>query len=233
MRGYSSMASVGGKVFTVGDTLSTENDEKEYLLCFNGETGKLIWKAKLGDAYKHPNEQWESSRSTPTVDADHVYILTGNGDVICLETASGREIWRKSLPDDFGGKKGDGWGYSESILIDGNKAICTPGGDTTLVAFDKLTGKTLWTSALPEKPRRRPCLDRNVRDRWRPRRRPNDCRLRSGFSGQRWQDSLDNQGFRGHSRYSYADRPGRPGLAGCRLQFRRHTASPGSGAETA
>jgi outer membrane protein assembly factor BamB len=151
-RGYSSLASVGGKVYTVGDTLSTETDEKEYLVCFNGETGKLIWKARLGEPFKHSNAQWESSRSTPTVDGEHVYILTGNGEVVCLEVAGGREVWRKSLPDDFGGKKGDGWGYSESILIEGDKVVCTPGGDTTLLALDKLTGKTVWKSTLPEKP---------------------------------------------------------------------------------
>ncbi len=151
-RGYSSMASAGGRLYTLGDTLSTENDSKEYLICLDGTTGKLIWKTKLGDPYEHANKQWESSRSTPTVDGEHVYVLTGNGGVICLATKDGKEIWRKSLPDDFGGQKGDGWGYSESVLVDGDKVICTPGGDTTMAALDKLTGKTIWKATLPEKP---------------------------------------------------------------------------------
>ena len=151
-RGYSSMSSVGGKVYTVGDTLSTENSEDEYVVCFDGANGKLIWKSKLGHRYEHSNKQWESSRSTPTIDGDRLYVLTGNGEIICLKTANGQEVWRKSLPDDFGGKKGDAWGFSESVLIEGDKAICTPGGKTTMAALDKLTGKVIWTATLPDEP---------------------------------------------------------------------------------
>jgi outer membrane protein assembly factor BamB len=151
-RGYSSMSSAGGRVYTAGDNLSTENSEDEYIVCFDGANGKLIWKAKLGQPYTHSNKQWESSRSTPTIDGDRLYFLTGNGEIICLKTANGQEVWRKSLPDDFGGKKGDGWGFSESVLIEGNKAICTPGGKTTMAALDKLTGKVIWTATLPDEP---------------------------------------------------------------------------------
>jgi outer membrane protein assembly factor BamB len=35
-RGYSSMACAAGKLYTVGDTLSTESDSKEYLICLDG-----------------------------------------------------------------------------------------------------------------------------------------------------------------------------------------------------
>jgi outer membrane protein assembly factor BamB len=45
------------------------------------------------------------------------------------------------------GKKGDSWGYSESVLIDGDRLICTPGGPReTMVALDKLSGKLIWKS---------------------------------------------------------------------------------------
>ena len=151
-RGYSSMSSAGGRVYTMGDTLSTESSEDEYVVCFDGANGNLFWKAKLGQPYKHNTKQWESSRSTPTIDGDRLYVLTGNGEIICLKTANGQEIWRKSLLDDFGGKKGDGWGFSESVLIEGDKAICTPGGKTTMAALDKLTGKVIWTATLPDEP---------------------------------------------------------------------------------
>ena len=54
-------------------------------------------------------------------------------------------MWRKDLPKEFGGKKGDGWGYSESPLIDGDILVCTPGGDTaTIVALNKKTGELIW-----------------------------------------------------------------------------------------
>jgi outer membrane protein assembly factor BamB len=39
------------------------------------------------------------------------------------------------------------WGLSESVLIYDDKVICTPGGkDATMAAFDKMTGKEIWTS---------------------------------------------------------------------------------------
>lgn len=151
-RGYSSMAIAAGKLYTMGDAPSTAKDQDEYLLCLDIETGKPIWSVRLGPPYKHRNKQWESSRSTPTVDGELLYVLTGNGDLICLETAAGKERWRKNLPKDFGGKKGDGWGYSESVLVDGDKVVCTPGGKNTMVALDKRTGKTIWKASLSEEP---------------------------------------------------------------------------------
>lgn len=151
-RGYSSLAVAAGKVYTVGDGLPGADPDEEYLVCFNEADGKLAWKAKLGGRYMNRNKQWDSSRSTPTIDGELLYVLTGNGELICLETAGGKERWRKSLPKDFGGKKGDTWGYSESPLVDGDRVVCTPGGETTMAALDKKTGETLWTARLPEKP---------------------------------------------------------------------------------
>jgi len=44
------------------------------------------------------------------------------------------------------GKKGDGWGYGESVLIDGDRLICTPGGtENTMVALDKSNGDMIWS----------------------------------------------------------------------------------------
>jgi outer membrane protein assembly factor BamB len=84
------------------------------------------------------------------VDGERVYTLTPYGDLICFSADTGKEIWRKSLPSDFGGKMMSGWGYSESPLVDGDKLICTPGGkDAALVALDKKTGQTRWKCALP------------------------------------------------------------------------------------
>jgi outer membrane protein assembly factor BamB len=45
------------------------------------------------------------------------------------------------------------WSYRESPLVDGDRVIVTPGGsDATLVALDKLTGKTIWKSQVPGSP---------------------------------------------------------------------------------
>jgi outer membrane protein assembly factor BamB len=79
-----------------------------------------------------------------------LYVITPHGELICCKT-SGEEIWRHDLTKKFAGEKADGWGYSESVLIDGDLLVCTPGGPTnTMVALDKMTGETRWTASRPE-----------------------------------------------------------------------------------
>jgi outer membrane protein assembly factor BamB len=150
-RGYASVAVADGKIFTLGDAPSTAEDKDEYAVCFNEADGKQLWKTKTGKAWDKGTESWQSSRSTPTVDGDLVYVLTAFGDLFCLETATGKERWHKNFEKDFGGKKGDQWGYSESVLIDGEHLLCTPGGEkATLVALDKKTGAKVWQASAPK-----------------------------------------------------------------------------------
>src|SRR5207302_5865469 len=72
-----------------------------------------------------------------------------DGDLACLETATGKERWKKNLPNDFAGTPGP-WAYAESPLIDGDVLVCTPGGkEATLLALDKKSGETIWKAAVP------------------------------------------------------------------------------------
>lgn len=146
-RGYTSLAIADGRIFLMGDGIADAPDEDEYLICLDLKNGKRKWATKSGPAWKEMNPQWHSSRSTPTVDGNRVYALTPKGSLFCCDVESGKEIWRKDLVADFGGKKADPWGYSESVLIDGKNLICTPGGEsTTMLALDKSTGETIWKS---------------------------------------------------------------------------------------
>lgn len=152
-RGYASLAIAGGRILTLGDGISTapEGDASEYLTAYEVKTGRQLWKLKTGEPWTSGSPTWQSSRSTPTIDGDLAYAVTPFGDLICCETATGKEVWKKNLKDDFSGKKADGWGYSESVLIDGDRLICTPGGDkNTMVALEKRTGKTIWTTSRAE-----------------------------------------------------------------------------------
>ncbi|HTE18989.1 MAG TPA: PQQ-binding-like beta-propeller repeat protein, partial [Armatimonadota bacterium] len=71
-------------------------------------------------------------------------------DLVCLETATGKPVWQKSLVSDFGGGIPN-WGYSESPLLDGEKLVVTPGGKaSTLLALNKTNGEVIWKSQVPE-----------------------------------------------------------------------------------
>jgi outer membrane protein assembly factor BamB len=145
-RGYASLAIAGKRIYTLGDGLSTAGDKDEYLSCFDRDTGKQLWKAKTGQPWSEGAESWQGSRSTPTVDGEMVYVITPFGQLVACATADGKERFRIDLKAQFGGTKGDSWGYSESPLVDDNRLVCTPGGEqATLVALDKKTGQPLWT----------------------------------------------------------------------------------------
>jgi outer membrane protein assembly factor BamB len=136
--GYASVVIANGLVFTIG---SHASDLFAYALDEND--GSLRWKQKIGTTGRHP-------LSTPTVDADHLYVMDPDGQLLCLEAASGTIRWQRDLPVEFGGRLQSGRGYGESPLIDGDRLICTPGGpDAMIVALDKLTGTTIWKSTIP------------------------------------------------------------------------------------
>lgn len=149
-RGYASLAIVGKRIYTLGDGLSTADDKDEYLTCFDRVTGRPLWKTKTGEAWTDGKESWQSSRSTPTVDGDTVYVISPFGTLVACQAADGTEVFRVDLKERFGGKKGDAWGYSESVLIDGDRLVCTPGGEqAAIVALDKKTGADLWSCPMP------------------------------------------------------------------------------------
>ena len=132
----SSLALQDDRLFTMGNI-----DGTEYLIAVNRSDGSEVWKARVGNGGE--------SNSTPTVDGEFVFGLGRDGDLVCVETESGREVWRKSYTQDFGGKMMSQWGYSESPLVDGDRVICTPGGATAMmVALDRKTGKTIWKTSM-------------------------------------------------------------------------------------
>ena len=137
--GYSGPAISDNKLFTMG-----EREGEIYLIALSTENGKEIWSKKFGKGFK--NNWGNGPRGTPTIDEDRVYVLGPNGEVACLKAKDGSSVWSVDLVDQFGGKV-PFWGYSESVLIDGKKVVCTPGGKRgAIVALDKLTGKKLWQS---------------------------------------------------------------------------------------
>ncbi len=136
--GFAGFSVADGKLFTLG-----ARNNQEQLIALNADTGKELWSAKVGDLYE--NAWGDGPRSTPTTDGDRVYALGGNGDLVCVATANGRELWRASMQA-LGGEVPK-WGYCESVLVDGDKVVCTPGGSKGAVAaLNKKTGKVIWQS---------------------------------------------------------------------------------------
>lgn len=144
--GYSTPSVVGQRLYL----LSNEGLDNEFVQALSVQDGQQIWSTRIGKV-GNPKQQpsYPGARSTPTVEGDVLYALGSDGDLVCLETATGKLKWQKNLRTDFGGKPGE-WAYSESPLIDGEALICTPGGaEATLVALQKKSGELIWKCAVP------------------------------------------------------------------------------------
>src|SRR5918996_1122243 len=136
--GYGSIAVAGDRVFVQG-----ARGRNSVVIALNRADGKEVWSKTLGAS--QTDDRGPGPRGTPTVDGDHLYVLTENGDLACLKI-DGTAVWQRNILRDFGGQQLR-WLISESPLVDGPHVIVTPGGPGAgMVKLDKMTGKTVWTS---------------------------------------------------------------------------------------
>lgn len=142
--GYSTVAIADGRILTMGDRGRSRSSGAQFVIAYDLATRDELWATRVGAA------QSDGPRCTPTIDGELAYAVGTGGDVVCVETASGKLRWRRNFGRDFGGRMSTSWRFSESPLVDGEKLLCTPGAaDAKVVALDKKTGKTIWKSAVP------------------------------------------------------------------------------------
>jgi outer membrane protein assembly factor BamB len=135
--GYAGPAIVGDRLYILGG-----RDGNCQLLALDANTGEEIWAATLGPTYE--NDWGDGPRATPTIENGLIYAMGAKGMLVCIRAADGSEVWRTDLQADLAGTEPK-WGYCESVLIDGDQLLCTPGGSGGAVAaLDKATGKVLW-----------------------------------------------------------------------------------------
>jgi len=146
--GYSAPAVAAGRIYGM-----SSRGDGEVVWALSETDGKELWATRIGPAVvQGPPQGKEGPGCTPTVDGDRLYVEGLNGDVACLQVQDGKSIWQLSLMRDFGGSQ-PRWRFNESPLVDGDTVVVTPGGpDATIVALDKLTGKTIWKSRVPDNP---------------------------------------------------------------------------------
>lgn len=142
--GMGGVAVSKGRIYTSGD-----GDGKSWVFALKESTGELIWKAELGRGGEvGMSVTPPGPRGTPTVDGDRLYIMNQFGELACF-TTDGKQVWRTDFVKDFGASVPT-WGYAESVLIDGDKLICSPGApDGAIMALNKMTGKVIWRSEVP------------------------------------------------------------------------------------
>ena len=141
--GFSGVAVAGERLYTMGD-----KDGAQHVFALRREGGAVLWAAKVGPPLV---DSRGGARATPVVDGERVYAIGSGGDLVCLDSATGRVAWSKNLERDYGGQMMSRWMWSESPLVDGDRLVFTPGArDAALVAVDKATGRDVWRAAVPD-----------------------------------------------------------------------------------
>ena len=135
--GFSSAVVMDSIVYVTG-----KKDSTEYLSALNME-GKLLWQMPYGLSGRRT---FQETRITPTVEGNRVYLVSGRGKVVCIDSDHQNILWSVEAVEKYSGAYGT-WELSESPLLVEDKIIYTTGGNvTTMVAFDKITGETIWES---------------------------------------------------------------------------------------
>ena len=149
-----------------GDRLYLQNTSgagagmQERLMCFNADTGKLLWEHKY-NVFTSDVPPHRIAWASPAVDpaTGNVFAFSGNGLLMSLSPA-GKLLWERSLAEEFGMWTTHG-GRVSSPVVDGNQLIVSglmflwgqhAGGAHRYVSFDKSTGQAIWISAPEGRP---------------------------------------------------------------------------------
>jgi len=134
-KGWSSPIVVNNRLYITGDM------GKDLVVFAFDTNGNPIWKVKNGKYWKNP---YPGARATCAFSEGRLYNLNAHGRLVCLDPATGDEIWMVNILERFDAKNIT-WALSECLLIDGRRVIVTPGGKKALMAaLDKRNGRTVW-----------------------------------------------------------------------------------------
>ena len=134
--GYSSATVVSDRIYITGNL-----DGSSTVFCLNAADGKQLWTYRNGKAWM---EMFTGTRSTPLADGDFLYDESPHGELVCLESATGKQVWNRNPLVDYS-TPNTLYGRSGSLRIEGDKLFTQLGGEkASFLCLDKKTGKTLW-----------------------------------------------------------------------------------------
>jgi outer membrane protein assembly factor BamB len=136
--GFAGVTIAEGRIFTAG------NIDGRTVVTALDLTGRTLWQADNGEAW---TDSPPGNRGTPTVDGDRVFHESPLGNVVCLDAATGKQIWTANILQEYAAENIK-WALAESLLVDGDRVICCPfGHKASIAALNRHTGRTLWIAA--------------------------------------------------------------------------------------
>lgn len=146
--GMSSPIATQGMLFTHGN----DGQGSDNVIARDAATGVERWRHTIPcatAAHEMPIVP-NGPGATPTAAAGQLFALTREGDLLCLEAATGKLQWHRDLVADLGGKR-PVYGYTQSPLVDGGRVILDIGGTAgSTVALAAATGEVAWRAGTGE-----------------------------------------------------------------------------------
>lgn len=149
--GMSSPVVANGRLITLGN----DGKDNDFVIALDAANGTELWRYTYPCATTSHEMPIVPSGpgSTPTLAEGKVYTVSREGEVICLDAASGQLVWRRNMVKELGGKR-PVYGYSQSPLIDNGRVILDVGSEKdatgSTVAVDAKTGELIWKAGSGE-----------------------------------------------------------------------------------
>ncbi len=143
--GWAGFVAGAGRAYTI-----EQRRKGEAVTCYDLNGGRELW------AFEYPahfDEQMggEGPRATPTLDGDTLFVLGAEGDLHCLDSATGKLLWKANILKETGARN-LAWAMSGAPLVVDKKVFVTASGlekKNSLLAYEKNSGKLL-LKTLPE-----------------------------------------------------------------------------------
>ncbi len=139
--GYSAILAENDRLYTM-----YRDKKREYTICMDAKTGDTIWEHKFTSKPEegHVEQFGTGPRSTPLIVGDRIYTIGIAGKMHCLNKEDGKKYWSVNLWKKYKGNVLN-HGYSSSPIEYKDSIIVLVGGENqSIIALDKLTGKTKW-----------------------------------------------------------------------------------------
>jgi outer membrane protein assembly factor BamB len=99
-----------------------------------------------GDSGTSDNQGGDGPRSTPAVADGKVFVFNAQLGLHCLDAASGKEIWRRDLLKEHGGRNIQ-WQNAASPVLEGNLVLVAGGGPgQSFLGVHQQGGRVVWKS---------------------------------------------------------------------------------------
>jgi outer membrane protein assembly factor BamB len=136
-----------GSLLLRSQTRGDASRDKIFLIAINRKNGSVRWQRQIDSGNKLFRKQ-NSASPSPITDGKRVWIMTGNGKLICF-SFDGKEVWRRDIQAEYG-KFGLNHGYASTPLLYRDRLYVQvlhgmqTDDPSYVFAVDKETGKTLW-----------------------------------------------------------------------------------------